>query len=99
MKNIKSYIVEHAVYRYWIQYVDKDGNLMKLPSAVAEKPEGATYYEIWKGSATNWSDPEGLVAWGGDNGYWAYVIDTFEKDGKHPSFRKSEIEHIKKLRK
>ena len=85
MKSLIEYINEGQA-RYCVEYFNKlwDKKLVNdWKSAVSEEPvKSATYWAVMDMSSNNFSEPEGLIAWHGKNGYWSNVYDNSKNPEK-----------------
>lgn len=89
VKKILKETIGKMVLRYYIPRVG--WNTMHVNSIEEAKPyiKDAIYWDISKGNNT--SEPENLVAWAGDGGYWSNYINkpswATEKTWSQPSQR------------
>lgn len=78
VKRVLNEIGNNVNYQYILHaFTPGIGNdTLPLKTIQDAKPyiEKAAYWDINKYSTSNTSDPEGLIAWGGEGGYWDNVI-------------------------
>jgi len=106
MKDIKNYITETKISKYCINFFNKlwDKRLTNdWKKEISQEPiSSATYWDVMDMSSWNFSEPEGLVAWHGKDGYWANVYDDSKNPDKAPKwatiFKGRDLEKIERCK-
>lgn len=81
---IKESILDEARMKFCVTYFNKVWNKILTndwKKVVSSEPvSGATYWDVTDMNSYNTSEPDSLIAWHGEGGYWANKYDI----SKHP---------------